>query len=98
MTLRIVSVSGGKDSTALYLWAKENLRMTAHICPICHAPVYRDPVLFRLEKVHKLCQLLEESRSNKAARESLFSRLASVSDAVVEPDDEFFVDVKTDAL
>lgn len=56
--------------------------MNAPICQHCDGPVHRDPVLFRAEAVHKLCELAAQAKESEAATESLFARLGESRDAV----------------
>lgn len=55
---------------------------TSAICPLCNDPIHRDPVLFRAEAVHKLCEMLAQAKESEAATESLFARLGEIRDAV----------------
>lgn len=41
--------------------------MTTPICPYCHGPVHRDPVLFRSREAHELCGLRSENERLRSA-------------------------------
>lgn len=56
--------------------------MNTLICPICHDPIHRDPVLFRAEQVHKLCELAVQAQESQPAAEALFATLGRSQDAL----------------
>lgn len=56
--------------------------MTTPTCPICGHPIHRDPVLFRAQEVHKLCELAAQAQESQPAAEALFATLGQSQDAV----------------